>query len=494
MPLLLRLSTAARRCPPQKRSKAGGIGGGGSGGGSAGSLFSRAISSLISVDAGTTEGGGIPAVQANGGSGGAGVGGGSSDGPSPEAAAAADAADGCRVGAVVVSDSKFLKAESLEALAAAVAQAGLSELSPSWMGGGGSGAVAASSSPPPASHHSPADPTAAEVCLELSLALASRNRDRLPLLWPAAHELISASLRAGPPSGSPPGSCGPLTRRAALAAVRSAAALLPSLAGGGATSAAGAAAAPLPLAAAAAAAAAAAPPSAAGAFCTTLMMRTLSLLARLPAAEAWELAPALAPELLSLVRAVSSPSSSSAPSLSPSALRRGRDWRLVLALLLSAASHPHAGGAAVAGVIAAASPGALSPASFPHVLAAALAVAEGRCKGAPVGAPPLAATAIEGMAAWLASKGAVVAAAAAASAAAQQQGALPPAATGASAAAAPLLSLSLSLAAAAEDDDDAPEPALSDLWAATARAAASLAAEGSASADLRDAAVAALAR
>jgi hypothetical protein len=53
--------------------------------------------------------------------------------------------------------------------------------------------------------------------------------------------------------------------------------------------------------------------------------------------------------------------------------------------------------------------------------------------------------------------------------------------------------LSLSLAAAA-DDDDAPDPALSDLWAATARASASLAAEGSPSADLRDAAVAALAR
>jgi hypothetical protein len=225
-------------------------------------------------------------------------------------------------------------------------------------------------------------------------------------------------------------------------------------------------------------------------------MRTLSLLARLPAAEAWELAPALAPELLSLVRAVSSPPPS--PSAAPSALRRGRDWRLVLALLLSAASHPHAGGAAVAGVIAAASPGALSPASFPHVLGAALAVAEGRCKGAPAGAPPLAATAIEGMAAWLASKGAVVAAAAAVAQQQQQQqhgqqqlaaAALLPAA--AAAAAAPLLSLSLAAAAA---DDDAPDPALSDLWAATARASASLAAEGSPSADLRDAAVAALAR
>ena len=368
--------------------------------GDRGSLFSRALSSLISVDAPAS-----PELP-RGGEGGA--------------AAAAAAVDACRV-ADVVADSKFLRAEALADLAAAAAAAGVAELASAEGVGGAAGA---------------------EVCLELLFALAARNRDRAALAWPPAHALVAAVLAAGSGPAAPP-SPPPAVARAAAGVLAAAAHAAPARAG----------------------AAAGAPPA----------LATLALLTRLPPAHAWELAPMLAAGAAALA-------GEGAP-----ALARARDWKAVISLLSSAALHPRAGATAVQGVLAAADPGRLSLAAYPHVLAALAAVAEGRAKGAPPDAADQAAAALEGAAVWLVSAHAAAPPVAAGGAPAA---ALTRAPSVAALARAPSAA---SLAPPLDDPDGEGDATPADAWAATVAAACRLASDSGATPATRDAAVGALA-
>ena len=398
------------------------------GGNAGGSLFSRALSSLISVDplAGGGGAGGLPPLP-----------------PGAEAAATAAAVvtvDACRVGDVV-ADSKFLKAEALADLAAAVAAAGAAELE-------AAGADAR-------------DAVGAEVCVELVLGLAARNRDRLALAWPPVHALVAAALAAGDGRGgaAPPLAPPPVVARAVAGTLRTAASLL--------------AAGPRP---ADGTTGAQPPPDAAAA---DAILRTVGLLTRLPPPHAWELAPALATGAAALAAA------------GPAVSRRGRAARALLSLLCGAALHPHAGATAVDGILAAASPEALSLAAYPHVIVAVAAVAEGRAKGAPAASAERAAASLERAATWLVTTHAVPPGDAAAAATAAATATASPMRPGVGTGVPPPPPPPPRRAPDADADDADPSP--SDCWTATVAAACRLAADGSLSPAARDGAVAALA-
>jgi hypothetical protein len=62
---------------------------------------------------------------------------------------------------------------------------------------------------------------AAELCLELLLGLALRNRDRVVLLWPLLHEYLSACCGgADGGGGAGGGAASPLVERAVLGLLR----------------------------------------------------------------------------------------------------------------------------------------------------------------------------------------------------------------------------------------------------------------------------------
>ncbi len=122
--------------------------------GSSGSLLSRAISSLISIDGGEQQ-----------------------QQPTPREVEATERAltsmEACHVDEVF-ADSKFLLEASLTELVAAVrAQAGPI---------------------PPKTTNSVDDLNTAEVCLELLIMLSLRNRDRILRIWPVVHDMLAAAM------------------------------------------------------------------------------------------------------------------------------------------------------------------------------------------------------------------------------------------------------------------------------------------------------------
>lgn len=65
-----------------------------------------------------------------------------------------------------------------------------------------------------------------QMCLEMVIALSLRNRDRLLLIWPLVHDLLSAIL-APPQQGADKRAASPLVARAALGLLRVCQRLLP---------------------------------------------------------------------------------------------------------------------------------------------------------------------------------------------------------------------------------------------------------------------------
>ncbi len=284
--------------------------------GSQGSLFSRAINSLISID-GSDTASSEAAVAAE----------------AAALAAAAASARACRV-PEIIGDSKFLTGEALVALARAAA----------WAGGD----VAAAA-------RGAADPAAAELALELLVALALRNRDRVALIWPLAHEYLAACTA---PANAP--APGPLPRRAVLGLLRVAQRLLPYR------------------------------PDAA-----PQLLSSLRLALGLAPPVAWELAPALAAGLGALLAS------------SARYVRAEGDWRTVCALVRATAARPDAAPAALEALQAVArDPGALSGENYMPLMEASLALLE-RYKGASPGAALALLDVIEALVAWLLQEGAL---------------------------------------------------------------------------------------
>ncbi len=284
--------------------------------GSQGSLFSRAINSLISID-GADAASGEAAAAAE----------------AAALAAAAASARACRV-PEIIGDSKFLTGEALVALARAAA----------WAGGD----VAAAA-------RGAADPAAAELALELLVALALRNRDRVALIWPLAHEYLAACTA---PANAP--APGPLPRRAVLGLLRIAQRLLPYR------------------------------PDAA-----PQLLGSLRLALGLAPPVAWELAPALAAGLGALLAS------------SARYVRAEGDWRTVCALVRATAARPDAAPAALEALQAVArDPGALSGENYMPLMEASLALLE-RYKGASPGAALALLDVVEALVAWLLQEGAL---------------------------------------------------------------------------------------
>lgn len=142
------MEVAAARLPRPSMSKSKG---------SSGSLFSRAINSLISIEG--PESGGSETATAR---------------EQALTAAAARSAEACRIDEVF-ADSKFLTGESLI------------ELVKSTMWAGGNVVAAARTGE---------STDTAEMALELLITLALRNRDRVSLIWPLIHEYLAACTAA----------------------------------------------------------------------------------------------------------------------------------------------------------------------------------------------------------------------------------------------------------------------------------------------------------
>lgn len=177
--------------------------------------------------------------------------------------------DACRVDEVF-ADSKFLLEASLSELVAAVrAQAG---------------AI------PPRTTNSLDDLNTAEVCLELLIVLALRNRDRILLMWPVVHELLAAVMdeRAFRASN-------PLVERAAFGLLRVCRRLLPYKED-----------------------------------VAEELLRSLKLICRLNANVAWELAEPISAEVLALLKA------------SAAYIRTADGWNTVCLLLTTTSIHPGA--------------------------------------------------------------------------------------------------------------------------------------------------------
>ena len=75
-------------------------------------------------------------------------------------------------------------------------------------------------------------PSGAQLCLELVIALALRNRDRLLLVWPLVHEYLAAVMAPEAGGGNGRGAS-PLVARATLGLLRVAQRLLPYKEGAG---------------------------------------------------------------------------------------------------------------------------------------------------------------------------------------------------------------------------------------------------------------------
>lgn len=219
--------------------------------GSSGSLFSRAFTSLISIegsDAATAE----QAAQRE----------------AELGALAAASVEACHV-EEIFADSKFLTAESLVELVKAVM----------WSAGNVAGAARSGE------HTAPA-----ELCLELLVALALRNRDRVALIWPLLHEFLAAAAAAENAV-----SVNSLVERAVLGLLRICQRLLPYKEDTAET-----------------------------------LLRSLKLIIGLSPNVAWELAERIALELLALLK-------SSAPYV-----RSEADWRTVCAIIKLTSVRPEA--------------------------------------------------------------------------------------------------------------------------------------------------------
>ncbi|PRW57821.1 ARF guanine-nucleotide exchange factor GNOM-like [Chlorella sorokiniana] len=219
--------------------------------GSSSSLFSRAITSLISIEGSD----GMTAEQA-------------AQREAELAARAAACVEACHVDEVF-ADSKFLTAESLVELVKAVM----------WAAGN----VAAAA-------RSGENTGTAELCLELLIALALRNRDRAGLIWPLLHEYLAACTAADHAVA-----VNPLVERAVTGLLRICQRLLPYKEDTAET-----------------------------------LLRSLKLIIGLSPGVAWEMAEGIAAELLALLR-------SSAPYV-----RSEADWRTVCAIIKLTSVRPEA--------------------------------------------------------------------------------------------------------------------------------------------------------
>ncbi|KAK9828895.1 hypothetical protein WJX72_002652 [[Myrmecia] bisecta] len=222
---------------------------------SASSLLHRAFSSLISIDGADSSGADqLPPRELD---------------AMQRTVACVEA---CRIDEIF-ADSKFLRAESLEELVKAVMWA--------------SGRITRIAS-------TGEDSETAEVCLELLVAIALRNRDRILLLWPLIHEYLAAIM--APEAAL---SASPLVSRACLGLLRLAQRLLPYKEE-------------------------AAPP----------LLASLHLILHLHPNTAWDLATRVATEVLSLVK-VSAPF-----------IKSVRGWRTICKLITMTSLHPEAAGTA----------------------------------------------------------------------------------------------------------------------------------------------------
>ncbi|KAL0041048.1 hypothetical protein WJX77_003321 [Trebouxia sp. C0004] len=218
---------------------------------SAGSMLSRAFSSLISLE-------------------------GADSGPSGEGSAremeatqrTVSCMSACRV-EDIFADSKFLRAESLHELVKAIMWAS-----------GPIKRVAASGE----------ESDTAQVCLELLIAVALRNRDRIVLIWPLLHEYLNAIMT---PNGAK--AANPLVARATLGLLRICTRLLPYKESS-----------------------------------AEALLKSLQLVLRLDPHVAWDLAQQIATELLKLVKS------------SAAYIRSARGWKTVCALINMTALHPEA--------------------------------------------------------------------------------------------------------------------------------------------------------
>eukprot|EP00884_Botryococcus_braunii_P022699 jgi/Botrbrau1/9112/Bobra.0305s0016.2 len=275
---------------------------------SAGSIISRAFSSLISID--SPESG----EEAS-----------SREMAATQRTLACIAA--CRIDELF-ADSKFLRAESLLELVKAI-----------MMAPGPVSRIAASGE----------DSDTAEVCLELVIAVALRNRDRILLMWPLVHDYLAAIMA---PEGSR--SASPLVARAALGLLRVCQRLLPYK-----------------------------EDTAEG------LLKSLHLVLRLNPSVAWDLAHRIAAEVLALVKG------------SGSHVQSVRGWRTVTALISMTALHPEAAPLAFEALTAAVRPETLSPAAFQACLDTAFHFAERHSKDATPERSCQALDLVEAQFAWL---------------------------------------------------------------------------------------------
>ncbi|KAL3131638.1 hypothetical protein ABBQ38_007935 [Trebouxia sp. C0009 RCD-2024] len=224
---------------------------------SAGSMLSRAISSLISLE-------------------------GADSGPPGEASLreveatqrTVSCLNACRV-EDIFADSKFLRAESLHELVKAIM----------WASGPIKRVASSGEESDTAQASFPI-----LVCLELLIAVALRNRDRIVLIWPLVHEYLTAIMT---PNGAK--AANPLVARAALGLLRVCTRLLPYKESS-----------------------------------AEALLKSLQLVLRLDPHVAWDLAHQIAAELLKLVKS------------SAAYIRSARGWKTVCALINMTALHPEA--------------------------------------------------------------------------------------------------------------------------------------------------------
>ena len=237
-------------------------------GGQGPSLFSRAINSLISMDGADAES--VKAAEA--------------EEAASLAAAAASSVQACRIDEIV-ADTKFLRADSLVELVRAVVSS--------------AGDVTAQVR----AYRSGLDTEGAELCIELLITLAMRNRDRVALIWPLLHGVFAAAITGNDTSSSSnaagmvevDGETSPLTQRAVLGLLRICHRLLPYKED-----------------------------------TTETLLESLTLILRLPQTSAWILSEQIAAELLSLVRT------------SASYIKEEEQWKTVCSLIKLTSVRPEA--------------------------------------------------------------------------------------------------------------------------------------------------------
>ena len=170
-------------------------------GAASGSLFSRAINSLINIDGADPEAVKAAEVREAG-----------------AMAAAVASVEACRMDEIV-SDSKFLTGDALMYVIQAVILAAGDAMSaaPAFLGRGSNGGSGSGQHQHHHHHNSNNAPSpvaaiavaaagipgmtegsdAVELSIELLVALTLRNRDRVALMWPAMHEVFAAAITLG---------------------------------------------------------------------------------------------------------------------------------------------------------------------------------------------------------------------------------------------------------------------------------------------------------